>query len=1006
MRITQRMISRNAYNNLQLSQGRLQNYSNQLATGKKFQRASENPAGVGRVLSYTSAISRNEQYSMNINHSRGWLENTEEAMQNSLQVMQRVRELTIYASNDSLTAEDRRAILPEVGQSIEHLIGIANTEVNGLYIFGGNQTQKKPFEEEPVYDVQTNYLGPVKTGFAEFASEFFGGHEGEEIGLSFQIDGAHYDINVASSFEEDEIFENIKDAIQGDINLRDLITVDYDDTEHLISFRRLEPGDFSIKGTTQEALEVIPGLDATTMISPAEFTSMLFDGDAGEQVEIEFEIIGVGNYSITADSADNPQDIFDNIEDAIDTTADLSDHLEVSYESFSPNEGEITFTRFTEGDFIITATNEEAVEVLHDLVLNEPVEVNAVYSEDEIIVTSSNISSVDNISPNSFLPGHYSILTESTSDPYPVNESTRVFSYAQSGERLVNEIEATAANRNQSVSFVVTGIDGDNITLAYEFVQMDPAGNDDSTRGRGSIIVDKTEGPQPFNIEDTAGNGVNYSIDLADATFTEGDKIVVNTNADVAVDADLVKLYRAGQDEPLFTFAFQDSALSSGTTPFEFFSLDRESGALLKSSMDLTWDYDFETSDDLDSPAASFDINVYDGSEASREQRVKIEAEGLQNGEYKLNSTKYKLQDDLTADVSTVQQFFQGNAQTAFTGTKVDDPDNPAYPITVDSNVNASILLEVSEVDPAEGTVKYNYKTHQYDLDGNYSYETGQFTLYYGEDSDNQQIIPIGDAEVTIDNLDSLAPSEAGSYQKDDRIVLNITPGIDADTEIEQVDFSGKYRDGESQVLYYFNADTLKDDVQIRHFSLETFARSLDKGKVYDGRMTINEDIINVMQLPQNETMSYDNFGFPVPFGDDKDRVNEISPYQDVTVNLSAKKAFGEDMEVFGAVFDVYGALMDNDQKSLGSTALEKMDRAIDHILERLSDVGARVNRVEAVETTLSNQNLYLQEVRSQTEDIDLAKIITEFTMQENAYRAALATTQKVLQPSLVDYMR
>jgi flagellar hook-associated protein 3 FlgL len=47
-----------------------------------------------------------------------------------------------------------------------------------------------------------------------------------------------------------------------------------------------------------------------------------------------------------------------------------------------------------------------------------------------------------------------------------------------------------------------------------------------------------------------------------------------------------------------------------------------------------------------------------------------------------------------------------------------------------------------------------------------------------------------------------------------------------------------------------------------------------------------------------------------------------------------------------------------------------------------------------------------LQSQLSDVEDIDLPKTITELSLQQTAYQAALAATAKVIQPSLVDFLR
>jgi len=185
MRITHRMIADTVNFNLQRSLNRLDKYSNQLSTGKVFQRPSENPVGVGRVMSYTSAVNRNEQFRLNMNQTSGWLDNTEFSLQNGLDALQRIRELSIYGANESLTAEDRRAIAPEVLEFINHLVGVANTETNGLYIFGGHQTLKVPFVRERAYHVKGNPESGIKNIQNEVQTVNLGGATGGTFTLTY-----------------------------------------------------------------------------------------------------------------------------------------------------------------------------------------------------------------------------------------------------------------------------------------------------------------------------------------------------------------------------------------------------------------------------------------------------------------------------------------------------------------------------------------------------------------------------------------------------------------------------------------------------------------------------------------------------------------------------------------------------------------------------------------------------------------------------------------------------
>lgn len=157
MRVTHRMVADKINNNLHSNLRRLEHFAHQLSSGKVFTRPAENPVGVGRVMGYTAAISRNEQYMKNMNESRGWLETTEMALNEGINILQRLRELCVYGANDSLTLDERQTLACEVEELQEHLLGIANTEINGLYIFGGHRTLEAPYSVDQ--DGRVQYSG-------------------------------------------------------------------------------------------------------------------------------------------------------------------------------------------------------------------------------------------------------------------------------------------------------------------------------------------------------------------------------------------------------------------------------------------------------------------------------------------------------------------------------------------------------------------------------------------------------------------------------------------------------------------------------------------------------------------------------------------------------------------------------------------------------------------------------------------------------------------------------
>ena len=70
------------------------------------------------------------------------------------------------------------------------------------------------------------------------------------------------------------------------------------------------------------------------------------------------------------------------------------------------------------------------------------------------------------------------------------------------------------------------------------------------------------------------------------------------------------------------------------------------------------------------------------------------------------------------------------------------------------------------------------------------------------------------------------------------------------------------------------------------------------------------------------------------------------------------------------------------------------------------AQVGAAYNRIDAAERKGSDSLVTLKTALSEVEDTDLPKAMVDLQMHEVAYQAALASTARVMQPSLVDFLR
>lgn len=122
------------------------NYMEQLATGKKINRPSDDPFGTVKAMNYRSQLAEVDQYKRNINEVHHKMDNIDAALDETTKVLHRIRELAVYASNDTHDSEERSYIKKEVEQLREQLVKIANTNVNGEYIFNANDPTSKLIE--------------------------------------------------------------------------------------------------------------------------------------------------------------------------------------------------------------------------------------------------------------------------------------------------------------------------------------------------------------------------------------------------------------------------------------------------------------------------------------------------------------------------------------------------------------------------------------------------------------------------------------------------------------------------------------------------------------------------------------------------------------------------------------------------------------------------------------------------------------------------------------------
>jgi flagellar hook-associated protein 3 FlgL len=146
LRVTQTMLNTQLLTNLNNNMQRMDTLQNQLSTGKRINKPSDDPVGISFSMRYRSELSANDQYQSNINASQSWMDYTDTTLNQAGNVMQRIRELAVQASNGTNDQTGLSSVKAEVKQMYDQLVSIGNSEFNGKYVFNGQITDVKPYD--------------------------------------------------------------------------------------------------------------------------------------------------------------------------------------------------------------------------------------------------------------------------------------------------------------------------------------------------------------------------------------------------------------------------------------------------------------------------------------------------------------------------------------------------------------------------------------------------------------------------------------------------------------------------------------------------------------------------------------------------------------------------------------------------------------------------------------------------------------------------------------------
>lgn len=149
IRISSQQIFNGGINRLQGINSNLVDTQQQISTGKKVNKPSDDPVAAARILKLDQELKRVDTYERNANLADNRLKQEENALAGAVDIIQRVRELTVQAGSGSLSANDRQSISAELKERLGQLANITNSrDASGEYIFSGFQGQTPAFAQD------------------------------------------------------------------------------------------------------------------------------------------------------------------------------------------------------------------------------------------------------------------------------------------------------------------------------------------------------------------------------------------------------------------------------------------------------------------------------------------------------------------------------------------------------------------------------------------------------------------------------------------------------------------------------------------------------------------------------------------------------------------------------------------------------------------------------------------------------------------------------------------
>jgi flagellar hook-associated protein 3 len=1012
MRVTNQYITNSFINQINRNNSSLSDMQIKVSSGKKILKPSEDPTANALSMLYKTEIVENKQYSANVDNAEQWYQNIDSSLTTVETAIQRVRELAVQGANDSLVQEDRDAIAEEIDELLKHLVDVGNTNVAGQYIFAGHDVDKKPFayltglDSNANTNMVTHSLGEVREDVNlnnPVAVNYNGDNKriGVEIDRGTLIDksvtgheiffgtskltptpGFKYTfpplekslpldmLNLGRGMQKGSIIVTDQNDVQHKIDLSSAHTLD--DVIGIINeTRSFEAGIEEVPSDTAASLglyrnagksNTLIGLSDPKMLS--EFTNLtdLNDGLGVPEGYLNINTRDGRNHRVDITGATTVGDVV-NIINSVDGGASVQAEFDMIH-----NRIDVTDITGGDGDFSIDSTRTQLF--IKDL---EP-------------HVAADLGIAKNVGAGSQIYSDFDSDMESEATPLSfLNDGGGVeagYIEITGHDGVTSRVDLTKVLTPQDVIDEINAQTGGSQTASFDF------------GSKRILITDNTAGANDFKIEEVY----------------DGNPVKVKETTTVAQNLGLLK---SSQGNTIVG----ESLVPAGLTladPLSSLANPPEVGFMVIRGAD-------DVPVDIDLTGANTIGDVVD----------EINNTGKFEATWDTAANRFVISDPSAVDGNyglTVEESTNTGRDLGLIGNTSNHTDN----------VLTGAPIMVKELPTLTGSLDMNpavtRDTELKALNSNRTFNSG-VNLGYIRITDKAghfKAIDLRGSKTVGDVLDKINDPANGLYieatiNKDQNgiEIIDQNRGATGTMEIIDIDSSSAFDLGISGRTVDHNLVGKDIDpamtASTRLSSLRVNDGGVQTGKLYvqSGEFSGEIDLSGaetVGELIDKFSNTDANFNIQAWISDDGKRINLTNtkgePYIKVrdlaegNPNVASSLGLGNSPSVFTTLMDLRDNLLRNDAKAISEESIKMIDEDLQRILNLHAEVGTKSNRVTATKEKQENITLNLKKMLSSVEDIDMAEAIVRMTELETAYQAALQTGARVMQTTLMEFLR